>query len=232
MRSPRNDGVEGSWSDEDGIGRRQYVGVGWLLVGGAVVTEQVVVASCGTQDALKSAEVVNGLYAAVFSLPPFNAGEAAICGQRAYFPKVAARPGFRLTLARVPGGPAEYGGYVGFGYGFLLPANSTWWQGIVERLEAEFTAETGRRTFAVIDYGVLPEFRGCGVGRLVHDELLGGSGAERATLAVRPTATQTQAIYRRWGWRRVGHEVMDPPTPSAEFDILVLDRVPARPAAG
>jgi ribosomal protein S18 acetylase RimI-like enzyme len=99
----------------------------------------------------------------------------------------------------------------------------------VEPLDAAFTRETGTRTFAVIDYGVLPAFRGRGVGRLVHDELLGGSGAVRASLAVRPTATDTQAIYRRWGWRRVGHEVMDPPVPSAEFDILVLEQVQASP---
>lgn len=195
---------------------------------GAAVAERVVIESCGTQAALKVARVVNGLYAAVFSLPPFNAGEAAIADQRSYFPKVAARPGFRLTLARTPEGPAEYGQCVGFGYGFLLPADSTWWKGIVEPLEAEFTAESGSRTFAVIDYGVLPAFHSHGIGRLVHDELLVGSGAERATLAVRPTATQTQAIYRRWGWRRVGHELMDPPIPSPEFDILVLDQLPAR----
>jgi ribosomal protein S18 acetylase RimI-like enzyme len=120
-------------------------------------------------------------------------------------------------------------GRLAFGYGYLLPAGSTWWRGIVEPLEDEFTTETGSRTFAVIDYGVLPQFRGRGIGRLIHDELLGGSGAERATLAVRPAAIETQAIYRNWGWRRVGHEVMDPPVRSPEFDILVLDKLPPRP---
>jgi ribosomal protein S18 acetylase RimI-like enzyme len=181
--------------------------------------------SHGSDSARSLVAEVSGLYAAVFGLPPFNAGDDAIADQRDSFPKLTGRPGFRLVLARLAG----TGRYVGFGYGFLLPVGSTWWRGVVEPLNAAFTAETGKRTFAVIDYGVLPDFRGRGIGRLVHDELLGGSGAERGTLAVRPTATETQAIYRRWGWRRVGHEVMDPPVPSPEFDILVLDELPARP---
>ncbi len=191
-----------------------------------------VIESFGSNDVGRLEAEVAALYAAVFSLPPFNAGEAAIAGQQAYFPELATRPGFRLVMARTDPSLETEGrrGYLAFGYGYLLPAGSAWWRGIVEPLEDEFTTETGSRTFAVIDYGVLPQSRGRGIGRLVHDELLGGSGAERATLSVRPTATETQAIYRHWGWRRVGHEVMDPPVPSPEFDIFVLDKLPPRPA--
>jgi hypothetical protein len=45
-------------------------------------------------------------------------------------------------------------------------------------------------------------------------------------LSVQPKATDTQAIYRRWGWRKVGHKDMDPPVPAPVFDILVLERMP------
>lgn len=182
--------------------------------------DELVIETTSGEAALDLAPVVFDLYQRVFSLPPFNAGETAIADQQSYFPKLTGRPRFRLTLARI----AET--YVGFGYGYLLPPGAPWWVGLEEPLDQEFTQETGSRTFVIIDYGVLPEWRGRGVGCAVHDELLSGSGAVRASLAVRPTATETQAIYRRWGWRTVGHEIMDPPVPSPSFDILVLDEVP------
>lgn len=198
---------------------------------GQVRQSGVVIESYGMEHALKMSQLVSDLYAAVFSLPPYNFGPEAMAHQRAHFTKVAARPGFRLVLARTthPREEGEHGDYVAFGYGYLLPADTTWWRDIVEPLEADFRAETGSRTFAFYDFGVLPAFRGKGIGRLVHDELLGASGAERATLVARPQATETQALYRRWGWQQVGHEVMAPPARGPKLYVLVLDRLPERP---
>lgn len=177
----------------------------------------------GSDEAVGLVDVVNGLYREAFAGPPFNADEVVVANQRSYYPGVVTRPGFRLVMARLDGVPA------GFGYGYLLPEGSRWWSRIIEPLDEVFTRETGRRTFAVIDYGVLPAYRGTGVLRTVHDVLLAGSGAERGALAVRPTAVDTQAIYVHWGWRRVGHQLMDPPIPSPEFDILVLEKMPSLP---
>ena len=174
----------------------------------------------GPDEAVSLVDVVNDLYRGAFAGPPFNADEVVVAHQRSYYPGVVARPGFRLVIARLDGVAA------GFGFGYLLPEGSQWWSRIIEPLDEAFTRETGRRTFAVIDYGVLPAYRGTGVGRTVHDVLLAGSGAERSTLSVRPTAVDTKAIYFHWGWRRVGHQLMDPPIPSPEFDILVLERMP------
>jgi GNAT superfamily N-acetyltransferase len=167
------------------------------------------------------APVVCGLYEAVFSLPPFNGNEAEFANQRAYYPTPTDRPGFRLTTARADDG------YVGFGYGYPLSADTRWWKGLAEPVSDEFAHETGHRTFAIIDYGVLPDWRGHGIGRAIHDELLGGSDAKRATLSVQPKAEQTQEIYRRWGWRKVSFKEMDPPIPAPVFDILVLDALPS-----
>jgi ribosomal protein S18 acetylase RimI-like enzyme len=175
------------------------------------------------EEARSLADVVCGLYEVVFRESPFNGGEREFANQRAYYLGLTSRPGFRLTTAR-----AGDGDYVGFGYGHLLPAGTSWWDGLDEPLPAEMTRETGQRTFAVIDYGVVPAWQGKGIGRAIHDELLGGSGAERATLTVRPTATATLAIYRHWGWRRVAHLTVDPPVPSPEFDMLLLEAVPVR----
>jgi ribosomal protein S18 acetylase RimI-like enzyme len=176
----------------------------------------------GSRSARGLAEAVCGLYEAVFAGAPFDGTEEEFGNQRRYYPDVTRRPGFRLTTAEADGE------YAGFGYGYLLPADTDWWAGVDEPVSEELARETGHRTFAVIDYGVVPAWRGEGIGRAVHDELVGGSGAERATLSVRPTAIATQAFYRHLGWRRVPHILMDPPIPSPEFDILLLEPVPVR----
>ena len=174
------------------------------------------------QEALALADIVSGLYQAVFSLPPFSGDHAEFASQRSYYPAMTARPGFGLTTARAGDE------YAGFGYGFLLPADTRWWTGLADPVSEDFGAEDGRRTFALIDYGVLPAWRGRGVGRAVHDELLARSGARRATLSVQPKATQTLEIYRHWGWRTVSRKEMDPPVPAPVFDILVLEAMPVR----
>jgi hypothetical protein len=160
------------------------------------------------------------MYEAVFSLPPFDGDAAEFANQRSYYPRMTRRSGFRLATARIGDQ------YVGFGYGFPLPADTQWWSGLTKPVSGEFACEDGHRTFALIDYGVLPAWRGNGVGRAVHDEVLVGSGAERATLSVQPKAVETQAIYRHWGWRKVASKEMDPPVPAPVFDILVLEAMP------
>ena len=166
--------------------------------------------------------IVSDMYRAVFSLPPFSGDDAEFANQRSTFPGFTTRAGFRLAMARAEDA------YAGFGYGFLLSADTDWWTGLAEPVSAEFAREDGHRTFALINYGVLPGWRGRGLGRAIHDDLLGGSGAQRATLSVQPKATETQAIYRQWGWRKVSYREMDPPVPAPVFDILVLEKMPAK----
>lgn len=189
--------------------------------GAQVSAAGVSVETCSGEAARLLASAVCDLYEAVFSLPPFNGDEEEFAYIRRSYPKLAQRPGFWLTTARTA---KEL---IGFGYGYPLQADTRWWHGLTEPVSDELARETGHRTFALIDYGVLPAWRGHGVGRMIHDELLGGSGAERATLSVQPKAEQTQAIYRRWGWRKVASIKMDPPVPAPVFDILLLDVLPS-----
>lgn len=182
---------------------------------------EVTIETCAGEAARSLAPVVCHLYEAVFSLPPFSGNEAEFANQRAYYPDMTQRPGFQLTTAKTTDQ------YIGFRYGYLLPADTRWWQGLAKPVSDQFATETGRRTFALIDYGVLPQWRGRNVGRAIHDELLAASGAERATLSVQPKAEHTQAIYRHWGWRKVSFKEMDPPVPAPVFDILVLEKMPS-----
>ncbi|KZM70737.1 GNAT family N-acetyltransferase [Nocardia terpenica] len=125
--------------------------------------------------------------------------------------------GFELVLARVNGQPA------GQAWGWPLAPDTPWWE--ISQLEengdlAEFTVETGSRTFALSEIMVCLEHQGRGIARALHDELLQGRREQRATLLVESKNTRAYRAYTRWGWRRAG--TMVPPWPSApQFDVLI-----------
>ncbi|MFG1887504.1 GNAT family N-acetyltransferase [Micromonospora sp. NPDC049051] len=107
------------------------------------------------------------------------------------------RDGWDLVTATVDG---ELVGYI---YGFPLPAETRWWGGIHEPIPAGFTNEDGKRTFAISELMVAPDWRRRGIARSLHDELLAGRAEERATLLAEPGNAPAQAAYRSWGWRQV-----------------------------
>jgi GNAT superfamily N-acetyltransferase len=165
-----------------------------------MVEEHVTIELHSPAEARMLTETVAGLYRAVFSLSPFLGNEDEFRGQRSYYGEMSQRPGFRLATAR------DGDKYIGFVYGFPLPPDTGWWNGVSGELSDKFMEETGARTFAIIDFGVVLDHRGAGVGKALHDAILSASGAERATLTVQEKAVDTQAIYRRWGWQKVGQK--------------------------
>jgi GNAT superfamily N-acetyltransferase len=64
--------------------------------------------------------------------------------------------------------------------------------------------------FAVIELLVLPEYRGHGIGRTLHDELLKERHEPYATLAALPEA-DAYGMYLRWGWKLAGEVASEPP---------------------
>lgn len=139
-------------------------------------------------------------YEEVYAEPPYREGPRDVADFIDRFRVQAKRPGVRLVLARAGGG-----GVVGFAFGFLLPADTAWWDGAFEALPEAFTAETGQRTFAVIELAVRRAWRRQGVAARMHAALLDGLTAERVTLTMRPEpeAAPAQSAYAAWGYRRV-----------------------------
>jgi len=81
-------------------------------------------------------------------------------------------------------------------------------QGVLDDVPPELLAETGERTFAVIELAVRAGHRRQGIGRSVLDALLADRSEERAALLVRPEADAAQAAYARWGWHRIGRAAL------------------------
>ena len=93
---------------------------------------------------------------------------------------------------------------VGFVFGYSLRPGRSWWDGLQPEPAEGFTDETGSRTVVLAEIEVRRAWQGHGLGRQLHDAFLARRREERATLATNPRASGTQALYERWGWRKVG----------------------------
>lgn len=134
------------------------------------------------------------------------------------------RAGWQLVTAVVDG---ELIGYI---YGFPLPPQTRWWEGIKGTVPAGFTHEDGQRTFAISELLVQTSWRRRGVARALHDRLLGGRRERRATLLVRPDNDVARRAYAAWGWQQ--HARLRPGWENApEFLVLTKD-VPVAPCRG
>ncbi|MCD0450384.1 GNAT family N-acetyltransferase [Actinocorallia sp. API 0066] len=127
----------------------------------------------------------------------------------------ATAPGFATVTAR------RDVHLIGFAYGLPLPPRTRWWHELTPPRPPEWTAETGTRTFALIDLAVHPAERRQGLGKHLVDELLGSRRENRATLATDPNKRHIQEMYERWGWQNVGRVPGSARTTHPEFDLYV-----------
>jgi len=127
-------------------------------------------------------------------------------------------PGFQLVTADVEGDP------VGLALGYTLPQDARWWRGLTTPVDPDFIAETGRRTFALCELMVHPDWQHRGIAHRLHDELLGKRPEERAALLVREDNVTAQRAYARWGWHKVGK--IRPFADAPHYDVLILPLPP------
>lgn len=181
------------------------------------MTADVRVKIGGAALALPLLDPICALYDEVFSAPPFFWREDESGLHRERLLRLLDDPTFGVVVTQA----GEE--LVGFGYGFRVPPDTTRWAGLTNEAPPELTAEWPGRTFLLFDYGVRASMRGRGIGRRLHDALLGSRDGERATLTVQPAATDTKAIYKHWGWRQVGQLEGGPTSAAPVFDVYVRD---------
>ncbi|MGH2732091.1 MAG: GNAT family N-acetyltransferase [Actinomycetota bacterium] len=143
-------------------------------------------------EASAAAVELRAVYAEVFSLPPYNEGPEMADELLGRLAEESKLPGFSLVAVY------ESGRLLGFAYGYTMPAGK-WWNG-TDRPVPEGVKAADK--FAVMEWAVVADRRGKGIGRRLLGELLAGRRERYATLTVNPAA-DARAIYERWGWRQV-----------------------------
>jgi ribosomal protein S18 acetylase RimI-like enzyme len=162
--------------------------------------------------AAAGAEEVQALHAEVY-----GPDDGAFAGR---FRVQRRQPGFALAEAR-------NGGYlVGYAFGMPLRPSTSWWRQLTAPLPEAVTAEHPGRTFALAGLAVRASWRRQGIGRDLHDLILGSRPEERATAVVSPAAAPAQHAFRNWGWRKVAR-TRDDAGGELVFDVLLTTLRPA-----
>ncbi|MEU1667947.1 N-acetyltransferase [Streptomyces sparsogenes] len=112
----------------------------------------------------------------------------------------SSRPGWEAVLGYAGEEP------VGFAFAVPLVADTRWWTSMRNPLPRSYTEETGTRTLALNEILVRKPWRGTGVARRLHDELISGRSEERVTLLVNPDhgGGKLKAVYEAWGYQQIG----------------------------
>lgn len=171
-------------------------------------------------DAAAQLDAFLAAYEEVYAEPPYCEGPRDVAEFINHFHAHTSRRGMRLVLAR------DGEEVVGFGYGYLLAADSPWWSNVRAPLGKDFVRENGSRTMVIIELAVRKPWRRRGIAAGLHTHLLDGLGVERVTLTMRPEpeAAPAQAAYAAWGYTTVGvsHPWEDAPLYSAMLLELEL----------
>jgi ribosomal protein S18 acetylase RimI-like enzyme len=181
------------------------------------VTDAVRLDLGGAELARQLLDPICHLYDEVFSAPPFFWREDESELHRERLLGLLEDPTYGIAAARVGDE------LVGFGYGVAVPPDTKRWSRLVDPLSVQVTSEWPGRTFLLFDYGVRQTYRGQGIGRRLHDTLLGSRSEERATLTVQPTAIDTKRIYEHWGWHQVGQMEGGSTAAAPRFDVYLRD---------
>ncbi|UQA92016.1 GNAT family N-acetyltransferase [Streptomyces halobius] len=110
----------------------------------------------------------------------------------------AERPGFALVAA------LDGDDVAGFVYGYTLPPDSLWWDGLTPDPGAEFRREYPDRTVGVCELLVRSSWRRSGTAVSLFEAFLAERREERAAALVAADNDVTIALYARYGFRPIG----------------------------
>jgi hypothetical protein len=116
---------------------------------------------------------------------------------------------------------------LGYAYVNTLTPDDRWWRRMTTSLP-EGCAE--RTTVALKEIMVRVPWRGTGIARRIHDELLSGRAEEQVSLLVNPLAGdgKVKGLYESWGYREISAQ-----QPAADGPVLAaMLRAIRRPEFG
>lgn len=139
-----------------------------------------------------------------FSLPRFT---ARLDGH-------ARRPGWACAVGEISGE------VVGYAYG--RPDSVDEWRQVSDVVSpGVYDYGVGDDMFGLCEIMVRIPWRGTGIARTVHDELMRHRPESRASLLVERAHPRVRATYERWGYRAVATSQPFPDAPV--YDAMVLD---------
>jgi GNAT superfamily N-acetyltransferase len=147
----------------------------------------------------EAAENIGGfvdVYRAAFAGPPYNRDEREVSEFARALPLHLKRAGFRCAVARLD----EGGEVVGLAYGYFSLPGQWWHDNVWPTLGPERAREWLTDAFQLTEIAVLPAHQGNGLGKQLHDLLLGGVTSARAVLSTLDAPTVARDMYLRRGW--------------------------------
>lgn len=105
------------------------------------------------------------------------------------------------------------------GYAYGRPDSAADWEDVTDTTEDTSSFAVG--TFGLCEVMVRLPWRGAGIARALHDELMQDRPEVRASLLVEETHPRVRATYERWGYRTVGR--LQPTVDAPQYDAMVLD---------
>lgn len=133
---------------------------------------------------------------------------------------------FKERLSGHASGPSwacvagEIGGeVVGYAYGRLDSVRE--WREVLNPADPAVREYGEAGTFGLCEIMVRTPWRGKGIARRIHDELMRPRTEARASLLVETGHPKVRALYEGWGYRKVGE--MHPFEDSPRYDAMALD---------
>jgi GNAT superfamily N-acetyltransferase len=140
------------------------------------------------------------IYRSTFTAPPFNDSEREVGWFDEEFGNDVELPEFRCIAARVGDR------MIGFAYGFRTFEGEPWndWYGEVLRAVGPHAEDWIRGQFAIGWFALLPAYRGRGLGRRLHDDLIASAPPGRWWLVTHDLDTPARRLYDQRGWVQIG----------------------------
>lgn len=182
--------------------------------------EQIDVRVVRLLDRMLPSETVERIYAAASAQGPLSEPASVAAMYAGLYARARMEPGMTMAVAADADGP------VGFAYGhdWHWSEHTDAWSTQLQHRLGEDAAQQIADSFAVNLLAVLPAAGGKGAGRRLLGALVDAAGPETAWLQTTDLDSPARQLYRRAGWRSLGH---GPDAPNGEPGlVLVHDRQP------